>query len=267
MKTSLVASLFMLLAFTSFAHAQTDPSSPATTETTEESVEKENTTLEKIAEGLEKAKNKTQEVASKVNNELNSSRSRRAADDYLIGLNYSWFDMILPGKYGITLGSIQGAKTTWELEYLRGTLAIAVDDIGSMTDERISLIRRSFGERNSFNFFYGLDYFNFEASLNQDLLSSVDPSLRDRAKRVRIQSLGLNFGVSNRWTFHKFNKHFTVTVDWLNWSQPLYETYRQTGFLDYSTNQDDKDTVKTVVNIFSYLPRFNALKVQLGMSF
>lgn len=239
-----------------------------TAETAENSfTEKAPEILDKIVDGLKTAKDKTLQAASKVNEEINSSKSRRAADAYLIGLNYSWFDMILPGKQGLTLGSIQGAKTTWELEYLTSSLAIGVDKIGSMTDERVSLIKRSFGDRNSFNIFYGLNYFNFAAELNQELLTSVDPNLRHSANRIQIQSLGLNFGLSNRWTFSKFNKHFNFTVDWFNISQPLYITYKNTAFLDYSTNPNDAHTVKTVVDIFSYIPRLSGLKLQLGMSF
>jgi hypothetical protein len=44
-------------------------------------------------------------------------------------------------------------------------------------------------------------------------------------------------------------------------------TKKESAFLDYATNENDKDNVETALKTISYFPRFTLLKVQVGILF
>lgn len=204
--------------------------------------------------------------AEQVAKKLNETRTRREQNNYFALVNYSPLDMLIPSKIGLTLGSIRTADKTWELEYLRGSVSVPffVKDLGAMTDQRISLIGRSYFGGNSFNFSYGLSYFDFSIQLGDEILNRVSAGNYPSIGLIEIESVGFNLGIGNRWSF---DKNITLGVDWISWEQPLINTRRKSAFVDYASNPNDKDNVDTAIKIISYLPRFTLLKLQFGVLF
>lgn len=194
------------------------------------------------------------------------SRTRRAASDYFVLGNYSPIDLLISNKYGFTLGLINSADKSWEFEFLRGTIAVpfVIDDLGKMTDTRYSLIRRSYVGTSSFNFSYGVSYFDFSIALGDKLLSSLSGGVYPYANVVEVQSLGFNVGLGNRWVFAH---DITFGVDWISWAQPLWMTGKKSTFLDYSTSQSDRDSVDKAMKLIAYFPRLAILKLQVGILF
>lgn len=215
---------------------------------------------------LEKADQKIDNTVDQVKKSLDETKDRRAQSKFFILGNWAPYDLIIPSKFGATLGLVRSEQKTWELEYMRGSVSVPsiIEDLGKMTDTRISLMARSYSDRNSFNLSYGLSYFDFSMTLGDKLLNRVTGGNYPALDLVQVQSLGAHFGIGNRWVF---KKNFTLGVDWISWSQPLIILKKNNTFADYATNKKDKDDVETAVNIISYFPRISALKLQLGFSF
>jgi len=194
------------------------------------------------------------------------AKTQRDKANYFVLVSYSPVDMLIPSKGGITVGLNRNADRTWELEYLRGSISVpfAVEDLGKMSDERISIISRSYFGNNSFNFSYGLSYLDFSLHLGDKLLNRVTGGSYPSLDLVKIQSLGFNVAIGNRWIF----KHdITMGIDWITWTQPVHVTKKESAFLDYASNENDKDDVGNVIGLISYMPRFALLKLQLGILF
>jgi hypothetical protein len=191
---------------------------------------------------------------------------RRSNSNFIVLANYSPFDMIVTNKIGATAGWVQNGNTTYELEYLRGSISvpIVIQDLGAMTDQRISLIRRSFFGSNSFNVSYGISYFDFNIHLGEALLNRASAGNIPSIDAVTMQSMGANFAIGNRWSF---TQNITFGVDWFSWAQPLVTLKRDSAFTQYSANSGDRNDVDTALKVLSYLPRFAVLKLQLGMMF
>lgn len=208
------------------------------------------------------AKNTTEQVSKT----LSETRERREKADYFALANYSPLDLLIPSKYGFTLGYIESADKTWEFEYLRGSISVPfiVEDLGKMTDERLSVIGRSYFGGNSFHVSYGLSYFDFSLHLGDKLLNRVTGGSYPSIDLVEIQSLGFNLAVGNRWSF---NRNVTFGVDWISWAQPVYVMNKKSAFLDYASNQQDKDDVDKATKLISHFPRLAFLKLQLGILF
>ncbi|KHD87448.1 MAG: hypothetical protein OM95_14230 [Bdellovibrio sp. ArHS] len=196
---------------------------------------------------------------------LDESPLHRQNSDYFVLGTYAPFDLLIPSKWGLTAGINQGPDTSWELEFLQGSLALPfyVDDLGKMTERRISLVRRSYGSRNSFYWSYGLTYFSFNAQLGNEFVNAISGSYPD-AEVVGLEAWGFNLGLGNRWTIRK---NFTIGVEWFSWAQPVHVSKRDDDYLNYATNNKYKDEVDTTLNIASYFPRFTVCKVQLGWMF
>lgn len=205
-------------------------------------------------------------IVEDVSAALKQTRDRRAEAQYYVLGNYAPFDLIIPSKYGFTLGLIQGIDSSWELEYLHGGISVpfVIKDLGKMSDDRFSLIKRSYLGNNSFNISYGLSYHDFSIHLGDKLLNNLTGGNYPSIDLIQIQSIGLNAGVGNRWSF---DHNITVGIDWISWSQPLVITKKQNSFSDYATNQEDRDNVETAVKWISYLPRFSVVKLQVGILF
>jgi len=218
------------------------------------------------AETVDKAIQIAKDTKEQLAISLGQTKLRRENADYYALLNYSPFDLIVPSKFGVTLGSIETVDTTWELEYLKGSLSapLFIQDLGSMSDARISVIKRSYSDRDSFNFSYGLSYYDFSLHLGDALLNRVTGGSYPSMDVVKIESLGFNLGLGNRWTF---SKNVTLGVDWISWSQPVFVTNRKSPYLDHANNQEDRDDVDKAMKLISYFPRFTFLKVQLGILF
>lgn len=251
--------LFFTAIFSYFAHAAEAPSNTKSNPS-EQPQEKSDQSV------LDKAGQVAKDTTEQVKKTLAETRERREKADYFALGNYSPLDLLIPGKYGFTLGYIVDADRTWEFEYLRGSISVPfiVEDLGKMTDERFSVIKRSYFGGNSFNVSYGLSYFDFSLHLGDKLLNRVTGGNYPALDLVEIQSLGFNLAIGNRWSF---NRNVTFGIDWISWAQPFYVTSKKSAFLDYASNQQDKDDVDKAMKLISYFPRFALFKLQLGILF
>lgn len=197
--------------------------------------------------------------------DTSDSRVRRSETMFMGQLIYSPFDLLVPSKYGFSLGWHSSAATTWELEYLRGSFSIPIiiDDLGQMTDQRISLIRRSYFKSNSFNLSYGLSYYDLSARLGSDYLNNVSQG-RAPSDQVGVRSLGFNIGFGNKWVIAR---DFTVGIDWISWSQPVMVLEQDASYLDSSADDERKGKVDDFIRLASYFPRFSFVKIQIGLIF
>lgn len=238
-------------------------SSEVNTKKKEQPVEHQDKTDQSV---LDKAGQIAKDSTEQVTKTLAETRVRREQANYFALANYSPIDLLIPSKYGLTMGYIKSADKTWELEYLRGSISVPfiVEDLGKMTDERFSLIGRSYFGGNSFNFSYGLSYFDFSLHLGDKLLNRVTGGTYPSIDLVELQSLGFNLAIGNRWSF---NRNVTFGIDWISWAQPVYAINKKSAFLDYASNQQDKDDVDKAIKLISYFPRFAFLKLQLGILF
>lgn len=195
-----------------------------------------------------------------------SGRELRAKTNYFSLLNYSPLDLILPNKIGVTAGVVSDPSTTWELEYLRASVSVpfVVNDLGATTDQRISVIRRSYGERNHFNFGFGISYFDFSVHIGDEMLSRLTAGSYPDIDLLQIQSLGFNLSLGHRWIL---GKGITLGADWFSWAQPVFVLKKKNAFLHYATNQEDRDDVDKAIKLITYVPRLAFLKLQLGYSF
>ncbi|MES2803239.1 MAG: hypothetical protein V4654_12150 [Bdellovibrionota bacterium] len=247
---SIKALISFLFVFSLFCMAQAEDNAPA--ETTEP------TTKEKVTEAVQSRVDQVQKA-------LSHSRSIRQNSDYFLTLNYAPIDLILPSKIGLTAGLVRDADITWEFEYLKSSVSVPfiIEDLGEMTDERFSVIRRDYFGTETFNLSYGLSYYKFILHIGNKYLSSVVSSAPD-VDLIRVESLGFNVGIGNRWIF---SNRWMVGVDWLSWSQPVFTTRNNNKYADLASNEDDKETSKTLVKLVSWVPRLTLLKVQVGYSF
>lgn len=237
----MLKSLFVfLLAFSSCAFAE------------------EQNTQEKIVDALSKGKDQVVQA-------LSHSRLVRQNSNYFATGNFAPVDLILPSKFGLTLGTVTNADYTWELEYLKSSVSVPflVDDIGEMTDERLSVIRRNYFGTETFNLSYGLSYNRFKVHIGSKYLAYIATNVPD-VDLMQIDSLGFNVGIGNRWIF---SNRWMLGVDWVSWSQPVFTTKYNNKYSDYATDEDSKDTIDTVAKLIRWVPRITLLKLQVGYSF
>lgn len=197
--------------------------------------------------------------------ELSHSRQLRENSQYYAMLDYSWLDLVLPSKWGITAGWARDADKIWEAEYLKSSVSVpfVVEDIGEMTDERFSVIQRNFLGTETFNFSYGVSYHKFKVNIGNKYLSSVSSSAPD-VDLLRVETLGFTVGIGNRWIF---SNRWMVGIDWASLAQPVFITRKNNKFEDFSNDSSAKDTVDTAVKLIAWLPRISLLKLQVGYSF
>ncbi len=214
---------------------------------------------------LTKAAEGTKETLAQVNQSLSRARERREHYSYSGLFNYAPLDLVIPSKTGATLSYQQDADRTYELEFLRGTFAIpfVIEDLGKITDQRLSLLKRSYFGSNSFNLIYGLTYFTFSVHIGDDILNRIVGSYPD-INLIAVEALGFTVGLGNRWVI---GNRFIFGVDWFSWAQPVYVTKRDAKILEYATDPDDYEAIDEVLRIASYFPRFSLFKVQAGIMF
>jgi hypothetical protein len=258
---SVLVGVVFFYGWASFAEDTITSSSPVTT--AEPSTQVENSTQE--PSNFDKAKEKVSDAYGQVQSTLAKGRYLRGQSKWALFGNYAPLDLLIPGKYGVSLGWTRGPDKIWELEYLRGKVAVPfiVEDLGKMTDQRLTLMARSFSG-NSFNFSYGISYFDFSITLGDKLLNGVSAGQVPYVDVISVQSVGFYLGVGNRWNFPN---GFTLGVDWATWAQPVYITNEEKGFLDATTDESDKDEVETALDVVNYFPRLSFLKLNLGWSF
>lgn len=210
-------------------------------------------------------KDRAGKAVSRVGAEINNSLEYRALSPVTLMLAWAPIDLILPSKFGASVAWNRTPEASHELEYLSAKMSVPffVDDLGGFTDRRVSLLKRSFNARNSFNFHYGLSYFDTEIHVGNDYLAQANANAAE-VDLLRIKSLGFIWGFGNRWNFAK---GLTAGVDWFSWSQPLLVIHRDNALVDSMNEGSAKDRVETTMKLVEYLPRLTVLKVALGYSF
>jgi|FLYM01.1.fsa_nt_gi hypothetical protein len=181
-------------------------------------------------------------------------------------INYSPLDLLIPNKYGLTIGYSNERTNTWEVEYLRSSFSapFMMRDLGRMTDQRISVTRRSYFHFKNFNLSYGVSYFKFDARLGSKYLNSLSGGYYPNVDLITLESLGAHIGIGHRWMI---TENFTVGIDWLSWSQPLMLLNRRSDYLDETNSNDDRNKVNDGINSIAHFPRLTVLKLQLGWTF
>lgn len=262
MYTKLLISALVILLIQTQVFAEEVSTNPLTTTDTQTSPKNE-TAGEKILDQTKKIFSETSETVKK---SLEENKKLRETFDYFSLLSYSQMDLIIPGKIGASIGYNSNPDSTWEFEYLHGSVAVPflIKDLGKMSEDRISLIRRSYLGTETFNMSYGISYFDFAVHLGDKFLSQLTGGSYPSLDLLTIKSLGFNVGIGNRWNF---KNRFILSIDWISWSQPLIMTQRDIPYLDYATNQSDKDDVDSATKLIAYLPRLTLLKLQIGYLF
>jgi hypothetical protein len=185
---------------------------------------------------------------------------------YSVGLIYSPFDLAIPHKYGMSVGYFDKPERLWEFEVVHGGVSSPwlVKYLGSMTDRRYSVMARNFSDGGSFNFSYGVTYFDFRLDLGDEILNRVTNGTIPNIDVLRLQSFGVNVGFGHRWNFYK---DMSFGIDWITLSQPIFIMNEQSVVLDYMTNPDDREKVSDFLREISYIPRISVLKMQLTIEF
>jgi hypothetical protein len=182
---------------------------------------------------------------------------------FLGAFDYSPFDLVIPSKFGATAGYIVTKHLTFEVEYLYGGLALPfiAKDLGKMTDQRLSLMARSFFGK-SFNLHYGVSYMPFQIKLGNAFIDRSVPHASE-FNEIVLNTFGFNVGIGNRFVF---SDTFIAGIDWISWSQPLSITSVKDAFADYASDADRKN-IEDAIRLISKFPRISVLKLYIGMTF
>lgn len=212
-----------------------------------------------IKEGTEKAIDQAQVAMATV-------RDNRAERHLVVTGNYSYIDLIIPSKWGVTLGYVHDAANTFELDYMRGSISTGWlgIDIGSITEQRLSLLWRTYAQRNTFNFQLGVHYNQFKIHIGDELIGRVPGAPAFDYTFMEYQTLGLSWGLGNRWVS---KNGFVWGFDWFQIHLPLSTLKQNTPYLDAVSNNEDREDADTAGKIIRHVPRLVALKFQLGFSF
>ncbi|MGE4133625.1 MAG: hypothetical protein AB7F86_18455 [Bdellovibrionales bacterium] len=226
----------------------------------------EPSTLDKVEDATEQALEAGKEKVNQFGQALSEMRQRREERQWLITGNYSYLDLWIPSKYGVSVAYVKSAEDTYELDYMRASYGLGWFgvDLGEVTEQRLALLYRSFSKRNSFNFQMGVNYNKFAIHIGNDLLAKVSGNSNLDYSLMQIETLGLSWGLGNRW---QTKGGFVWSFDWLQLHIPLLKLTEKTPFIDATTDSSDRDDAKTAVKLIRYFPRIVALKVQLGFTF
>lgn len=222
----------------------------------------EPTVLENVKAGAEDIAKDVAAGAEKVQQSLNTTRENRSAREWTITGNYNFFEMWVVTKYGFTLGWNRSPASTYEFEFMKGSIGLGKYgiDLADISETRMSLIWRSYGKRQSFNFITGLYYNELEAGFGSDYLSTVPGGYVDL---LSIKTLGITWGLGNRWIT---KGGFVWGFDWFAVHIPVFILEKDDAFTSASTSAEYREDVDDAVSFFSRIPAVGALKVQLGFS-
>lgn len=258
MKKTLI-SILLGLTFCLQALAQTDLESTPTESSKSSTVEtKKETVGDKVEGAYEVIRQKSIEASD-------AAEASRLANPYYAQGEWALLDMLIPSKWGVVFGYNQNAKHTWEFEYIRGSVSVPliIEDLGEITEEKFSIRRRHF-YGGAFNFFYGLDYLRIRVKLGSDLLNRVSGGQTEDFDALETGTIGGHLGIGSRWAI---SDNFNWGVDWITWTQPLHRDFRKDRFLDFASNESDKDDVRKALQIAEFFPRFTLFKLSVGLSF
>lgn len=243
------------------------PVGPTQTRTRSTTRKKTETKVETPTEVIEETTEETivRNVPPEVEEPGYHSADVRAQSKYSVMLVGSPVDLLIPYKLGGALGYISSSATTNELEYVGASISAPafIEDIGGFHDSRWTLQQRLYSTHNSFNFHYGLAYFDISANVGSKYLASAT-NLPANVNLMGTKSLGFMIGVGNRWVL---GSGFSIGVDWISWSQPLLIVDKKSDLINYVQNSDDKRVLETAINVMTYFPRVTLLKLGIGFIF
>ena len=194
-----------------------------------------------------------------------TSRELRELNRHSFLVNYSFFDTWIPGKYGATYAFNASPSGSWEVEYLRGSISVPffIEDLGKITDQRLTLMYRSFSQRNSFSFLYGANYSSFKFQLGPDYLATITGGNASTFDVVSVETLGITWGMGNRWQINKA----IISFDWFVINIPVVVLESEAPFLEATASESSKEDIRDVLDIIEKFPTLAILKFQLGFSF
>lgn len=196
---------------------------------------------------------------------LNNSEARLAGRHIPVLIDYLPFDMILPSKIGLTAGYAPNTRESYEIQYARGYLTTPwlIANLGAISDERITIMKRQRLGGTNFFVSYGASYMDINASLGNKYLNQI-PGAPASVHILRTQSLGAHVGIGQRWDVWK---GMLLGIDYLDYTQPLIVTRRESLFLDYAWNDAARSDVQRAMQWITYFPRFTFLRLQFGWQF
>jgi hypothetical protein len=195
-----------------------------------------------------------------------TSRDLRHGKNLVILGHYTVFDLFIPGKQGFTLGYQSSEQHSWEVEFQRAKIAVPllIEDFGSVEERRISLLRRSYWDNNSFSLYYGLTWDSLEIKLGSALVEKLSLGKVEQRNLLSIETIGLGFGVGNRWMAWS---NFSYGVDWIGVSQPVFLLKKETSIIaDHKDSKEARDIDRSL-DIIRFTPRIQLLKIQAGFMF
>lgn len=229
--------------------------------------------LDKSKSGLESSKEFIQQRSEKIQTEYNqasdNSLNLRLNYNYGLYLHYAPIDLLIPSKKGVSFHfNSDENKVQHEFQYLKGSYSIPllIADIGKIQDERISYLRRKFVSDSNFNWYWGLSYVSFDATIGPDLLNYILPgNIIPNIDLIDIRTIGLDLGIGHRWYF---KTNFSVSLDWLAITQPLIILKKEAPYLEaQNSSESEKDSFKKSIDLITYFPRFSVIKLGIGYNF
>lgn len=260
-------SVIVALSLSIVAHAESaSPESSALPALEESPTPPPTSNWDKVKEATGSAYEYGKQKAHQVGSSLATSQANRESTKWTLLGNYAYLDLWVVSKLGMTAAYHDSASTAYELEYLKGSFGFKVFkiDLGSIDEQRISLVKRSFSERNSFNYVYGLFYNRIDIHLGSDLLATVSTSNQAYVEVMELATVGLVWGLGNRW---QLKNGMVWGFDWFLVNLPLATVKERTPYIDSTTSEQNRNDTNYVLNVLKKFPAISVFKIQLGLSF
>lgn len=235
--------------------------SPTPTPTTPE----DKTLWDKTKDFGGKVLDKGVEVAGKIKKNYSEIPQRRNERDFALTGSYSYFDFWTFGKTGIA-GSWQSSENAYDLIFQHGSLGygFSLFDLGKFSEDRFQALKRSYNNRNTFNWYYGLYYNKFDLVFGDKIMNTISSGAYPNSELLKIETVGVTFGIGNRW---QFESGFIIGIDWAEINWPLYIIEKKAAMLESNASESDKQTVRDGMDVLSRVPAFAIGKISLGYSF
>lgn len=254
----LVSNLFFIILF-SFSLSFADETKTIDLKKAEVTSPQQDKKEEKIV------KDPLEDINQELPKKILTGADNRANKKHSVFVSYTPIDTWVPSKLGINYSFIESRTTTWDVGFDRGSIGFGylLVDIASISDQRFTLLRTSYGKRNSFFLTYGLNYYKFSAHIGSKRLAGMTGNERLSAELINIESLGLTFGIGNRWQ----RKNWIFGINWVSIHVPVVSLKAETGFFSTSNNPDDEEHVRDIIDTIKSIPTFSILKLHVGYSF
>lgn len=215
---------------------------------------------------IDAAKDYSNEKMTEAREALDALPSQRSAKPYTVSVDAALFETWVITKYGLTFTYNDSPENAYELEYLKGGLGFGYFgvNLGSIEEQKLTALWRSYSARNTFSFFTGMSYNIFRVHLGSEYLETVTGSQRANVDVAEIQTLGLTWGFGQRW--HMKNGG-VWGVDWFNIMIPLVLLREDTPFQQVSNSPSKREEFSDAAKLFKRVPSLGVLKLQIGYSF